>query len=144
MACKDAEIFEKDHVLKLEAARRPFKKLLKYRSCRSAETILQALIRFDAIMTDTIDSFSSIVQSSQLSDRSLLQFNDADANVGAYFVINYNKGSTILQHSLRKIKHLLLTVASYLLTSCFQIFCVNCTDTFSSTLLETSVLRSGS
>lgn len=68
MTRKDLGSFENDFLLKNEAARRSFKTFLKWGANRSAETLLSALIRFDAIIPDIIDVLSLIWQNSQLTD----------------------------------------------------------------------------
>lgn len=70
--------------LKNEAAQRNLKKILKCGCFSSARTSLLSLIQFDAIMVDAFDLFSSTVQSSQSSDRFLLQHDNDDAGVSEH------------------------------------------------------------
>lgn len=49
VACKDFKNFEIENSFKTEVAGRIFIKVIRYGECRSAETILLALIRFDGI-----------------------------------------------------------------------------------------------
>lgn len=57
--CRGFFTFEGGHLFKNGTARRAFKKILKYRCCKSVETSPSALIIFDIVKPDTIQSFLS-------------------------------------------------------------------------------------
>lgn len=71
--------------------------MLYYEDFGSAETSLMALIRFAAIKTDAIDSFSLTMKSSQSSDRSMLHYDDENAEVRQNAIRTINKGGKILK-----------------------------------------------
>lgn len=58
-------------VMKNEAVRRAFKEFLKYGCSMTAKTSLSALITFDAIISDTINSMFFCLPNARLFDRSL-------------------------------------------------------------------------
>lgn len=96
--------------------------MLKHGGSTTAETSLSAPIRFDSAMADAIDSFSLIVQSSLFSDRSLFQCDNNKSKAKENYMFKSNKGGTIPEDSLPRMKHLLPTAASSPLTSCLEVF----------------------
>lgn len=61
-----------DQLFKDYVARRRFRKFLKFGGSISVETSLSVFIIFDAIITDAIDSFGTILETSRLPERSLI------------------------------------------------------------------------
>lgn len=143
-ADQDLGTFEDDHHFKNEAARRVFKKILKWGCSTSAEPSLLAVIRFDAITTDTVDSFSFCSQNVRSPDGSFLQCETFHAEVGERLNINSNKEKTIPQDSLRRRKQLLPVAASNRFTSCLQTFRENCRKDSKSFCSESSATYFGS
>lgn len=92
-AWKDLRNFENHHLLRKKAARRVFEDILKRGLCKSAETRLTALFRFYAILTNAIDSFVLIVQSSQSFEKSWLPDHDTHTEVDEQFKIKLNRDS---------------------------------------------------
>lgn len=54
-ACRDFVTFEKAHLFKNDAACRALKNVLKYGGFTATETMSSVLIRFDTILSDTIN-----------------------------------------------------------------------------------------
>lgn len=118
----------------------PLKHFWKTGVADQLKTRLSALTQFVAIMTDGIVSLCSIVQSSLSTERSLLPSDSANEEIEEQLLIKSNKGDTIPRSRPRRIRHLLPTAASNLLTSCLETFCKKWTDMFSSNSIETSVM----
>lgn len=135
-ACKDLDLFEKVNLFENEVSPRSFQTVLKYGGSSLDETNLLTLIRLGVIIADHIDSFSSTMETSLSSDRSVLHCDDHYIKVREYLMIRSNRKGMVPQDSLHKVKHLLPTATPRMLTLSLKIFCRSLAAVSSSISLE--------
>lgn len=130
-----------DELFRNDVARRAFQKFLKYGGTSSSETSISSLIRFDAIMTDAIDSLANNIDAMQ----TIQVCHTGTDTVPPDVVINRptipSRGGTVPQESLRKLKLLLPLAARNLLCFCYKIFRKRCPECSESECVETGVAQ---
>lgn len=110
-----------DRLFKNEIAKNAFKKFVRFGCAPSAEISISALIRFDAIITDAVDA---LMKSANVSE-DVAETNEFDMiplqtgiQRGRSLL---NRGGTVPQESLKRLKVMLPIAAANLLSECFEI-----------------------
>lgn len=125
-ASKNLKKVEVCRLFRYEVARKSFQKCLNFGGSSSFEESLSAIVRFDAIITDAIGSFGTIVKTFRVPERSLFPVIKEDVHSRDNLTNKPQNRDTFSQDSEPRMKILHLIVAFNILTICFELCCQNC------------------
>lgn len=100
-----------------EATRAAFKTFIKHGGSSTDETSISALLRFDAVMTNSIESLAEFFTSPETGTKNAAQ--EGDIRGSDVLLSRTNKVGAVPQESPRKLKLMLPIAASNPLTFCF-------------------------